>query len=196
MNCNKLNNKGFSLVEILVAVSIIGIISAIAIPAFQDYRTEASKVAADTTISNIHRAFNNCLVLKKFGQCNSLGSLGINCSDCDAEEDTANKRFCAEIDKEIGSDSFKACVSVQGNTVTRNYGGGLLGKLCKSAKTASTDGTTCSSVAASAMSPVKVCTQKSDCGSDVAAGVTTCGTTYTCDTNNADGECDSSANCT
>ena len=47
MNCIK-SNKGFSLVEILVAVSIIGIISAIAIPAFQDYRANASKVAGDT----------------------------------------------------------------------------------------------------------------------------------------------------
>ena len=37
MNCLK-NNKGLSLVEILVAVSIIGIISAIAIPQFANYR--------------------------------------------------------------------------------------------------------------------------------------------------------------
>ena len=133
MNCKKLNNKGFSLVEILVAVSIIGIISAIAIPAFQDYREQASKVAGDTSIGNVGRAYQNCMVLKQFSQCEDLGKLGITCPDCKSDNDGTDQ-FCAQIHKKIGGEQFRACVGYKGNDfVKRSYGGTLLKdvKICK-----------------------------------------------------------------
>ena len=130
MNCKKLNNKGFSLIEILVAVSIIGIISAIAIPGFQNYRKDAAKVAGDTSVSNIAASFTNCTVLKEFSDCNTIGKLGVTCSDC--TEHNTNDKMCIQLSKTIGGDDFKACFSVDStktpHEIKRTVGGSLLGK--------------------------------------------------------------------
>ena len=46
--------------------------------------------------------------------------------DCAVKPNTADKRFCAEISKEIGGEDFKACVSIEGDSVVRGYGGSLI----------------------------------------------------------------------
>ena len=144
--CRKLkllNQKGFSLVEVLVAVSIIGIISAIAIPQFQDYRKQASRTAGDTSVGNIGRAYQNCIVLKDFTECDSLGELGITCADCTSNTD-ATDNFCASISKTVGGDTFKTCVDFIGSNLTgRAYGGSLMDniKVCKVTRTGADCGT-------------------------------------------------------
>ena len=55
------NNKGFSLMELLIVVSIMGVISAIAIPAYDKYRTNANKNGAEAEAKTIWRAINTCL---------------------------------------------------------------------------------------------------------------------------------------
>ena len=117
-----LNNRGFSLLEVLVAVSIIGIISAIAVPTYQNYTKETSKTAADTTISNISRAHASCLVLKSFTNCDSLGDIGVSCSDC-VDGTDGNSIFCSSIKKDVPGGDFKACVSIEGTKVIKSYGG-------------------------------------------------------------------------
>jgi len=42
-----LNQKGFTLVELIVVIVILGILSAVAVPKFIDMRTEAAEAAAD-----------------------------------------------------------------------------------------------------------------------------------------------------
>ncbi|WP_148925097.1 type IV pilin protein [Stutzerimonas stutzeri] len=44
----QINESGFSLIEILISVAIIGILSAIALPAFNDYRQRSSDTAAQS----------------------------------------------------------------------------------------------------------------------------------------------------
>ena len=127
------NNKGFSLMEVLVAVGIIAIVSAIAVPEFQDYRRQAGRTAGDTSIGNIGRAYQSCMVLKKFEECNNLSAIGINCEDCTSNNDTANKKFCAQIQKETAGKTFRVCVDFDGSDlVGRAYGGDLFSniKLC------------------------------------------------------------------
>lgn len=50
------NNKGFSLVELMVVVAIIGILSAIAIPQINKYMARARQTEAKTNLASIYTA--------------------------------------------------------------------------------------------------------------------------------------------
>ena len=54
----KLNNKrGFSLVELMVVVAIMGTLASIAIPAFNSYRKAAKKTAYRTDLTALHKGW-------------------------------------------------------------------------------------------------------------------------------------------
>ena len=59
----KTMQKGFTLIELMIVVAIIGILAAVAIPAYQDYTVRA-KIQEAVNLSNPHRT-----------------SLGIACSE-------------------------------------------------------------------------------------------------------------------
>ena len=55
---NKLKNKrGFSLVELMVVVAIMGTLASIAIPAFNEYRKSAKKASYRTDLSSLHKSW-------------------------------------------------------------------------------------------------------------------------------------------
>ena len=155
------NNKGFSLLEVLVAVAIIGIISAIAVPSYKANRKAAAQAAGTTSLSNIERAYQNCVVLKTFNECNSLAEIGVSCADCTdgSEADGAtSSKFCVHIAKQTGGQWFKACVSIDGSTVRKTFGGELMTKADICHKETYTAGTVNAWGTASPVTPLKNCT--------------------------------------
>ena len=75
--------KGFSLVEILVVVLIIGILSSIAVPQYTKYKEIAAQKTLVSYIDTIQQALETCMLLKEnVSQCwhleNDMGVKDIN----------------------------------------------------------------------------------------------------------------------
>jgi len=52
----KKDQKGFTLIELMIVIAIIGILAAIAIPQFNSYRKRAYNASANTDIKNAYTA--------------------------------------------------------------------------------------------------------------------------------------------
>lgn len=83
MNFKIQNSKGFTLIELMMVIAIIGILSAIAIPAYEEYRNKTKVVSGITEISAGKLEFEN--ISNNGGAVSSVAQLNLpsattNCS--------------------------------------------------------------------------------------------------------------------
>ena len=53
------NNKGFTLIELISIIIILGILAAIAIPRYYNYKSTAELTVVKATLSNVRTSINN-----------------------------------------------------------------------------------------------------------------------------------------
>jgi len=72
--------KGFTLIELMIVIAIIGILAAIAIPAYQNYTIRAQVSEANSIVGGVETAFDECYANKGSvanGKCGQLTDVGI-----------------------------------------------------------------------------------------------------------------------
>lgn len=145
----------------------MGTLAAVAIPAYNQYRENAARAAFDSTGANVAKAFQSCVAVNPFSDCNDLSKINIACNACTGVE-KAQPKFCVNMKTEIGGDDFKGCVSTDAGTgaVTRTIKGGTA-KFCYDDSGSTTPPCSAGFEAScdSIQSPFKECAAATDCGS-------------------------------
>lgn len=103
-----INTKGFSLIEILVAMGLIGVLTAMAIPAYNNYRGNANKTVLKADVGNAYKAYHAYNAVDG-NFCTDLDGAGLNSIKESATYNT--KGF-------VGFDNTTPLISSQCTSVT------------------------------------------------------------------------------
>ena len=69
--------KGFTLIELMIVIAIIGILAAIAIPAYQNYIKRAAYTEVTSAMAPIKTAVDTCYAIEKdLTKCDTAGKVG------------------------------------------------------------------------------------------------------------------------
>lgn len=102
-------NLGFSLVELMVAVAIIGILAGIAIPAYREYLIKANRTAAKQYLMAVTNKQEQYL-LDKREYASTLGTLGLT-----APSELSGKYSCALQNVTASPPAYEALCTAEGS---------------------------------------------------------------------------------
>ena len=74
------NKKGFTLLEILVTVGIVGMLSAVAIPAYNQYKSSVTRSAMKSDVGNVSKSYLAYNAMNG-DYCSNLADVGVQLGD-------------------------------------------------------------------------------------------------------------------
>lgn len=130
-----LHNKGFTLVELMIVVAIIGILAAIAVPNYQKYQAKARQAEVKLNLSGAYTAEQSYMVENSaFSGC--LGAIGVGVGQGPKEKRYYTFGFDTPAQLTYGNGTscnsgpnmtlFMATQGANGGPTTTNAGGGSL----------------------------------------------------------------------
>ena len=80
--------EGFTLIELMIVIAIVGILAAVALPAYQNYSTKAKFSEVVAAGQPIRAAIDICLQQNKFAiaSCDTEDEIGYDLTDANARE--------------------------------------------------------------------------------------------------------------